>query len=231
MNNPMNRTKQKTSFSYCLCSLTSRPHWSLPDVKIMRNQISTIVLVCLALSLQAQMYIPQTNTINTPYGKVTTTSYQYMPMYYGQAGAVSNKYTFTVVLDADSALQSKTRINIKSKKHTIQVKAANGKLSLTPANTREIYRITLSGKKLSGLPADSCWLFKSVTGKINAYSYLAEEGYTYVIAIQDGDDGPILPLTKNNLLAIMDDDPKIFKLIEKKKLLTALEAYNKKASE
>lgn len=40
----------------------------------------------------------------------------------------------------------------------------------------------------------------------------------YVIAIQEGDDSPIVPLTEANLLSMVGNDLKILKLIEKRKL-------------
>jgi hypothetical protein len=99
-----------------------------------------------------------------------------------------------------------------------------------PGDTQEIYRMTASGVKISGQPADSCWLFKAVSGKISAYSYLAEVGYSYVIAIQDTEEEnqPIVPLTKKNLEAMVGtpENDNVLKLIEKGKLVKALEAYN-----
>lgn len=177
-------------------------------------------------SVTAQ-YIPVPSAIKTPYGNVNTTSYRYVPMYYG-SGPASVKYTFTIELNSDSTLISKTRIDVSEKQHSLQVKTDTGKKTVFPSDTKQIYRLTTEGKMLTGQPADSCWLFKSVTGKINAYSHLAEEGYSYIIAVQDGDRAPILPLTKKNLEAMIGtpDEARIMKLIEKGKLVKALEMYN-----
>lgn len=186
----------------------------------------TLVLFFMMKSVTAQ-YIPVTSTIKTPYGNVNTTSYRYVPMHYG-SGPASDKYTFTIELNSDSSLTSKTRIDVSEKQHSLQVKTETGKKTVFPSDTKQIYRLTTEGKMLTGQPADSCWLFKAVTGRINEYSHLAEEGYSYIIAIQDGDRAPILPLTRKNLEAMIatPDEPRIMKLIEKGKLVKALEMYN-----
>ena len=186
----------------------------------------TLVLFVIMKSVNAQ-YVPVPSTIKTPYGNVGTTTYRYVPMYYG-TGPASVKYTFTIELDGDSTLTAKTRIDVSEKQHSMQVKTEKGKKTVFPSGTKQIYRLTAEGKMLTGQPADSCWLFKSVSGKINAYSHLAEEGYTYIIAIQNGDGAPIVPLTRKNLEAMIGTphEPRIMKLIEKGKLAKALEMYN-----
>ncbi|HEY8934854.1 MAG TPA: hypothetical protein VIM65_06515, partial [Cyclobacteriaceae bacterium] len=64
--------------------------------------------------------------------------------------------------------------------------------------------------------------------KVNCYSYIPEDYLSDIIAIQSG-DGPILPLTKENLsLMMVTDDPQIIKLIDKGKLIQAIMRYNQK---
>lgn len=173
--------------------------------------------------------VPMNQTIRTPYGNQTITTYQHMPMYYYGNRQASVKHTFTIVLSGDSSVTTNTKINISEKQHTMRVKTPVGKRTLFPSNTQEIYRITAMGKKLTGIPADSCWLFKVASGAINSYSHLAEEGYVYVIAIQNGNDAPIVPITRKNLEAILGEtiDPKVKKLIDKNNLTSAIERYNK----
>jgi hypothetical protein len=181
----------------------------------------------------AQFGMPMTNTIRTPHGPVKITTYQpmastHMPMYYGNAGVTSVRYKFTIVLKNDSTITAYTKINTTDKTHTVKVKAKKESKIILPADTKEIYRINASGKKFSGMPTDSCWLFLSAKGKINTYSYLAEYGTLYAIAIQEGEDGPIQPLTKDNLMAMVGDDPRIKKMIEIGKYGKAIETYNAK---
>jgi hypothetical protein len=177
--------------------------------------------------ISVAQFVPVPSTIKTPYGNVQSTTYHYMPMNYYNVGQASVKYAFTVVLQSDSVFTAKARIDVSKKQHVLPVKTREGKRDIFPGNTKQIYRETSTGKKIVGMPADSCWLFKSVTGKINAYSHLAEVGYSYIIAIQDGDRAPILPFTRKNFEAMIGTaDKKVLKLIEKGKLLKALQAYD-----
>ena len=173
--------------------------------------------------------MPVTTTMQTPYGKVPYTYYVPSPQYfYGQAN-ISLKYKFTVVLADDSTFTARTKIDFTSDTHSLTVRGANRqKQKIYPFYTKEIFRIDENGRKISGVPSDSCWLFKCHEGKINAYSFLAEKGMAYVIAIQQGDDGPIVPLTKNNLLPMVGNDPKIVKLVEKGKLVRAVQTVNER---
>jgi hypothetical protein len=195
-----------------------------------------IVLGILAVtSARGQYYSTPTRipmTMKTPYGNVTT----YVagpPMYYYYGGQVqiSHKYNFTIVWKDGKMTDTKSRINLTEKKeedHSLSLKTPDGIRMVYPSDTRAITRITSEGKQLYGIAADSCWLFKTATGKINSYSFIAELNTTYVTAIQKGEDGPILPLTKDNLVAIVGtDNPKLNKLVSKGKLLKAVHQYNK----
>ena len=170
-------------------------------------------------------------TIHTPYGNVTHTNYVPAPRYYyGSYGKekISHKYLFTVVLKKnDSTFTVKARIDHASNNHYIIVKAGKRNDKIVPSDTKMIYRIDFQGTRLYGLPADSCWLFKSQPGKINSYSFLAEKGMDYVIAIQNGDEGSIVPLTKENLLEMVGDNSWTLKLIDQGRLVKAVQTFNK----
>lgn len=143
---------------------------------------------------------------------------------------ISAKYLFTITLQNDSTFTTRTRIILSDTAyHSIVVKHKKAKQTLFPENTKSISRVDYDGKVLIGIPADSCWLFKCDAGRINSYSFLAEPGINYVIAIQKAGNNPIVPLTKENLkLMIGTDDSKILEFIERKKFIKAIELYNKK---
>ena len=185
-----------------------------------------IGFVSIAASGLAQM-IPITTTLKTPYGNVPHTQYVGpMNYYYGQQN-ISARFEFTVVLKNDSSFKTKTRINLKDgEDNSITVKQDGTKEQIFPNDTKYISRITVQGKVLKGIPADSCWLFKAMDGEINGYGFLAEELDTYIIAIQDGDDCPIVPLTKDNLMPLVMSDQKCVGLVRKNKLRRALARYN-----
>ena len=194
----------------------------------MRLFFTFLLLISMKVCLAQGIMVPRTSTLQTPYGKVQTTSYSYMPMHYGGKTS-SMKYQFEIVFYFDSTLNTRAKIDFSDNRHSMKVKSGKGKKEhLFPSGTKEIYRITSEGKRIKGVPADSCWLFKTVEDKINAYAFLPEGQYTYVTAIQDGDTNPIVPLTRKNLGAIVGNlaDPEVLKLIEKNKLIKALQLYN-----
>jgi hypothetical protein len=97
---------------------------------------------------------------------------------------------------------------------------------IKPIETVELFRILPDGRKFAGVATDSCWLFQCSRGKINGYSRLAEQNDDYIVAIQAG-DGPISALNENNLKVLVGDHKRALELIEKKKLLKAIQAFNK----
>jgi len=204
----------------------------------MKNKFN-IVLSLLLLSsgmVFSQGYIPVTTTMSTPYGNVQYTNYVPGPVnrYYINLNKLGNSssmtYEFKVVMKNDSSFTAKTKINVKDDKHhTIVIKNKKVKTVIHPSETKSLSRVTVDGQKISGIPADSCWLFKTYSGRINTYSFLAEPGMSLITAIQDGDEGAIIPLTKENLLEMVEyDDPKVHQLIETDDLVAAIKLYNKK---
>jgi hypothetical protein len=183
-------------------------------------------LLILSYYARGQFMIPQTTTIRTPYGNVNHTTYTRMPMYnYGNTGPISNKYEFYVVFKDSTEQVTRTRISLDSI-NTITIKEKKDDRVVKPSETKELYRILPNGMRFSGQPADSCWLFLCYKGKINAYSNLAEEDLTYAIAIQKG-AGPIVPLTAAELEKMIDsNDPKIDKLLKRRKYSQVIKAYN-----
>jgi len=149
------------------------------------------------------------------------------PFFEGSPGDFSGKNEFTIILKNDSAIVSRTKINHRGQKHSVTVRdSVNKRMTIYPADTKGLIRIDESGNELYGIPTDSCWLFQSASGRINSFSFLAESGMENVIAIQYGDGGLILPLNKRNLLRMVGDEPRLVKLIEKGKLIKAIEIFN-----
>ncbi|HTJ52111.1 MAG TPA: hypothetical protein VL443_21765 [Cyclobacteriaceae bacterium] len=189
--------------------------------------IFLIVLLLLCSAISYGQMMPMTSTIRTPYGNVPYTYNVYSPRNYRTSGNISVKYEFLVKLKNDSTFTAKTRIDISKDKHSITVKRNKEKIEITPSETESITRlIPYEGRKVTGIPADTCWLFKIGVGKIISYSFLAEDNMQFITAIQHG-DGPIVPLTKNNLKEMIGEDPELLKLIEKNKLIKVIEKYNK----
>jgi hypothetical protein len=176
--------------------------------------------------------MPVTTTIKTPYGNVPHT--YYVPSIhhhynYGQ-GDISARHEFTVVLTNDSTFKTMTKINLtekgKDNSITVKGKVKKEKREIFPKDTKYISRVSPEGRIYTGVPADSCWLFKTVQGEINGYSFLAEASETLVFAIQQGNDGAIVPLTKENLLPMVESEARSSELAQKGKLHKALLRYN-----
>jgi hypothetical protein len=128
-------------------------------------------------------------------------------------------------MDNDSALNLYTSIDNSKEKQGIVVGHEWGKKRIKPRDTKQLICIFSDGSRIVGFPADSCWLFKVVKGKINGYSFLPIKSQN-ITAIQAGDNAPIIPLTLSNLLPLIAEDPKAKALAQKGKLVKALNSYN-----
>jgi hypothetical protein len=190
------------------------------------KNLIAIALITLVLPASAQM-IPMRSTFSTPGGNITTTTWvPGAPMYYGN-GAVNPKFHFTVILKSDSVLTFRSRVEKEDINMYILQKQKKQKRKIFPNDTKEISGYSDAWGRIKGIPADSCWLFKINEGAINCYSALPMIDITSTIAIQKGEDGKIVPLSKKNVEAITGTgDEKIQKWIEKGKLTKVIQYYN-----
>lgn len=191
-------------------------------------------LLFLLILLPISLTVAQVNitTIHTPYGNATVYTHraQYYNNYGSSAGqAYRPKHKFYVEMkDGRQLLVHNVMDYYDSVAKLVLTRKSDSTITIRPNDTKLIVTMVYrTNERLEGIPADSCWLFKIVKGKINGYSPFAEKD-DFVIAIQKGDDGAIVPLNPNNLAEMVGtDDPKINKLVEKKKLVNAIRAYNK----
>jgi hypothetical protein len=208
--------------------------------KIKMKKYSALLAILFLLTtyhvVHAQYAPPMqtTGTIKTPQGNVPYTYYtpsMHHNYSYGERD-ISPRHEFTVVLKNDSTFKTRTEINLlgNGKNNSITVKKGeNAMREIFPSETKYISRALSKGRIFTGIPADSCWLFKTVQGAINGYSFLAEPSEKLVFAIQRGNDGPILPLTKENLLPMVESELKSYDLAQRGKLHEALARYNSQA--
>jgi hypothetical protein len=193
----------------------------------MKKIIQILVFITLSRGLFAQVhYVPQ--TFSTPYGNITTHQAVYTPMYYGNyGGQVNLKYEFTVTLKNDSVLTFKSRMESENKKMYIVQKNGKVKRKIFANETKELYAYNVNYGRLKGIVADSCWYFKAHKGAINSYTVIPNNNKDMAAAIQEGEDGPIIALTKKNLEAMTgNDDPKIVKWLSKYKYSKVISYYN-----
>jgi hypothetical protein len=119
---------------------------------------------------------------------------------------------FTIVLKDSTTLTGKTRIEFLDSVSRVVLKDKKEKRIIKSSETLELYRVDPNGYRFSGIATDTCWLFLSTKGKINTYSNLAEHNIEYMIAVQQG-DGPILPINKQKLIAMVGDHKRTLELI------------------
>ncbi|WP_156522706.1 hypothetical protein [Arachidicoccus ginsenosidimutans] len=183
----------------------------------------------ISVNVKAQFGAPMPTTIHTPYGNVTTYQNTYMPFYFGGGKGVSfKKYNYTVVLKNDYTFTGKGKMHSKKGITYLVLKGKDGEKEFYPADTKEAYIIGDGGIKISGIPSfnDSCWLFKVSEGRINEFAIVPELGTPYISAVQKGNGAPILKITKENIMPLVNDNPKALRKAEKDKLNNALDIYN-----
>jgi hypothetical protein len=196
-----------------------------------RPHLKTILALTVLLGsfrCYSQFHYQPPVRVNTPYGTRTIqgASMSYRPMNFYNSGPYSKRYKYTIILSNDSSFTTRTKIALQEPRNKVKVKIGSEKKELFPGDTKSISRTSPTGKVFIGIPADTCWLFKTVQGKINCYSFLAEPGMTYVIAIQKGKDGEIVKLDKDNVLSMVAGHEKAMALAEKKELIEAIQEFN-----
>ncbi|HKO81159.1 MAG TPA: hypothetical protein VJU78_12225 [Chitinophagaceae bacterium] len=168
--------------------------------------------------------------ISTPYGKVTVPMQQYTPWmrFTNYSGSSNKKHKFYIVLLNDSIIETRAKINIDDSIHYLEWGKKDQRTVIKPVATKQIYREGYENR-IFGIPHDSCWLFLVNIGNIRTYSVTSDIDYPLIGYIQKGEDGkgPILPLTKDNLLTMVADNEKAVKLVKKEKLIAAITLYNK----
>jgi hypothetical protein len=188
--------------------------------------ILSIVLFC-TLNAPAQ-FVSVPTKINTPYGSATIPTQVYMPRHYNYGnGVINRKYNYTIVLLNDSTIEVKTKINIDDPVNFLSWGKKDNKTIIRPPDTKEIYRIGADGRKVAGIPMDSCWAFLVDTGKIRTYSITSDIDVPSIAYIQKGENGTILDLTRESMEQMVGDNQRILALVKKNKLLKAIKEYNK----
>lgn len=137
----------------------------------------------------------------------------------------NNRYSFTVTLKDNSTREVRSKIYADSLRNRTYL--------LDPATQQKIYcgqtkSIIRNDNGVSGIATDSCWLFKVVSGQINAYSQLSETGGLnsyYIMAIQQG-NGEVRSFTPDLLGSIIRNDAKAEKAYLKKDYYKAIERFN-----
>lgn len=154
---------------------------------------------------------------------------------YRYYGTISQKHRFKVILKDSSFLLINAKIDADSLSRFLVYTDRSVKRSdsgrtkpIYPSQTLSLIRLDNSDMPAStGLPADSCWLFPAIEGKLTAYAALAEDEIddAFLMYVRQG-SGPMIRLTDDNLEAIVKDNENAEKLLKKKKYTRAIKKYN-----
>ena len=160
----------------------------------------TMLTAATGFSACAQAY----NVPDVPMPRPMSQNYPYRGEY--EEPEISRKHQFKFVLSNDSTFVQVSRIDVSYKKrHFMNVEWHGAAKAVIPSETKSISRIMPNGREWVGIPADTCWLFRISSGKINTYSFLDRKKPEYTIAIQKG-DGPVVALTVENFLSMLTPD-------------------------
>lgn len=132
----------------------------------------------------------------------------------------------------DSTVVAKTKIKLRTATAPSEIswREKGKKYTVTPDQTKEIYRIDYWNKKIKGIPQDSCWLFLVDTvsheKRIRRYSMTADINQPAISHFKMEKAKEILPLKKETLEPYVEGNEKAKKLLSKNKLLKAIEELN-----
>ncbi|MGN6495298.1 MAG: hypothetical protein ACTHLE_25150 [Agriterribacter sp.] len=140
---------------------------------------------------------------------------------------VNGKHKFTIVLFNGDKIERDVQIEMSNSVHRLQWKDGDSVIELIPRDTKEIYRTDEeTGRRIKGVPMDSCWAFLISSKTVRTYSVSAEYFSPLIKYIQKDENSPILPLTLENLEPLIQDHEKALALARKGKLVKALRLYN-----
>ena len=147
----------------------------------------------------------------------------------------NQKYKFKVLMKDSTVKDVKSKIYMDTTLHKSYLTYEDKTIKDKKLREKRIYSnqtICISrnnyNEDITGMANDSCWLFKVISGKINAYSPLSEKyeiSSVYLRAYQIG-DGPVVKLDSASLAPIVAKSSKALKAFKKKDYYKAIDKYN-----
>ncbi|HMG94028.1 MAG TPA: hypothetical protein VK589_28405 [Chryseolinea sp.] len=141
------------------------------------------------------------------------------------------KYTFVIVFNNDSSIVTQTNVELILGRFIMMVGSGKDMTVVKAEHTKNVYRRLDTGKHIPGIPIDKAWIFKINEGPIFVYSFFsdAELKYENIAAIQKN-DGPIVVLSRDNLLTMIEPGSDAYPLAENSELEKAIRKYNRQNS-
>ncbi|MFC5284234.1 hypothetical protein [Pedobacter alpinus] len=147
-------------------------------------------------------------------------------------------YDFKVTGLDDSVKTIRSKIYTDTTLHKTYLLTVNKKLPKNAAGretrtyvneTKSISRESPYEGLTTGLATDSCWQFKVISGKINAYSFLSETSYisTYNLSAFQLGDGLIQAFNTKELEKIISFNKRAKKAFDKKDYYKAILLFNR----
>jgi hypothetical protein len=162
-------------------------------------------------------------------------------------GDYNYDYVYVITMADSSKRQVYSKIYLDTAKHKNYLLFLDRDLPKTdPNRIKKIYSYeTLSiernlagggvfdDKWYKGIAKDSCWMFKVISGPINAYSVLSEEDNSKfmpetLVGIQKG-NGPILKVSAENLMSMVVQNADAYGYAKIKNYYQAIKKYNRDA--
>jgi hypothetical protein len=202
----------------------------------LKKNLLFILIACCTLftgNISAQMpnYMPAVQKIEMNF---EMTRFMMTPMNFGYLNTKVQKHHFMVEINDSTTLNVYGKIHSDSSMQYLQWedKTVNRKDSgrykkIYPYQTEALTRNDKNLPQYTGFSADSCWLFKAITGTITCYSPVADAELTtgFIRYIQKK-NGAILEMTPDNLEEMLKDNEKALHLFKKKKYDKAIAVYN-----
>jgi len=139
----------------------------------------------------------------------------------------NRKYKFEITLKNDEVIKVESSIQSFDKKLFIGYKKNGNPQMINPSDTKKIVALGSGGNNIPGIPTDSCWLFLLGSEKIKFYAIEPLLGKKNFVAVQKGNDGTPVPVSKKNLKALLNTkDEEILIWLEEGKFFNAIKKYN-----
>lgn len=187
-----------------------------------------MTLTLISVLCQAQNTWTINTPIHTPAGTINnqqTFGYKTEPFVFKNKATRIKSY-YNIALLEDSLVNAYTRVDTKSIPHSITARVEKLTRKFTPRDTQFIVRIGDNSHEYIGLPADSCWMFRMISGKINVYHFLPFNQWEFAVAIQKGQDAQIQKINPDLIKLLIADDPKATQFFEDGDYETAIRVYN-----
>ena len=191
------------------------------------KQIFFVFISIINFTLCNAQFTPSSR-INTPFGSAiipghyNTNFFNFSPKNFETA-----KHDFLIELVNGEVLEVKTKIQFRDSTSFLKWKQNGETKILLPHETKSIYHSSYKRNIFKGIPIKNAWVFQVDSAKINTFTITSDFiKSTPITHIQKHGNAEILPLTKENLVEMVADNPRALVLAKKNKLYKAIKAYN-----